>query len=83
MKDTTTHCDYCEKPLGYKCDRETFAAGRAKRRGILAFNFHLIGDDRWTFFCGQKCVDAYLLELMEPNGKKTIRKTSEEKEAAG
>ena len=81
MKDTTTHCDYCDEPLGSKCDREIFAAGRAKRRGILAFNFHVIGDDRWTFFCSQKCVDSYLLKLMESNGKTTIQKThSEEKE---
>ena len=80
MLDTTSHCDQCGNPLGFKCDREVFAAGRAKRKGILAFDFHLIGDNRWTFFCSQKCVSLYLLNLMEPDGKKTIYKTSEEKE---
>ena len=63
MKDVTSHCDQCDNPLGHKCERTEAGAMRARRNGLITKHWWSLGDERWSFFCNEKCAQKYLLKL--------------------
>jgi len=74
MRETTTHCDFCDNPLGLKCDRTAESAMRARLHGLWAISVVTLTGSSYRFFCSKECEEGY-------DGKTKIYKTcSEEKE---
>ncbi len=82
MKETTTHCDCCDNPLGSKCDRYIGAALRARDRGIIVGCRFMSPGIRYEFFCSEECRKKLYPEKDISHGEEKIHKT-QDKEKEG
>ena len=84
MIETTTHCDWCENPLGIKCDQTADSAVRAKLHGVFVFCEFIKSSLSYRFFCSLKCMEKRMIvEGKYYESKKTLHKTKDEKKERG
>lgn len=83
MKETTTHCDYCDNPLGIECDRTAASAVRAKLNGVYVCCKFVKHDLEYRFFCSAGCSAGFVEQEKGYHGEKKIYKTQDEKKERG
>ena len=90
MKETTTHCDYCDNPLGVKCDRTAPSAVRAKLHGVWVCSIFILRRKpdiqnsglSFRFFCSEECKIKFLDQGESCDEEKTHKTKDEKKEGS-
>ena len=85
MTEMTSHCDYCDNPLGINCNRTATSAVRAKLNGICVSSRFILSREPgipssldFRFFCNWECNEKFL-DQEQSRGEKKIHKTQDEK----
>jgi hypothetical protein len=52
---TTDHCDFCGRVLGYICNRDGQRHESAERRGLFCKK-----TNEWKYFCSDQCCKDYV-----------------------